>query len=369
MNSLSYAFFAVIESFLRFIPIPARKGLHTIGSPDHHAPVFLTCNYHLTVLKVKRALRGKNAYLLVANSRGINVWCAGMGGHFRGHDVLSVLKTSGIEERVSHRRVILPQLAAASLERKDIEKRCGWQVVWGPVSAADIPRYMDRGFKKTPDMRQVHFSLSQRLEMAAAWAFTISFFVAVAALFFWPRALVPLLVMIWGFSFGVFVSFPLYKSWLTSKKRELVFRLFIVMVVLIALGAASLVIGRLSLRFFLRWGTTGLLFVAVLLLDLKGSTPLFKSSFHKDRLLRVSVNRASCRGAASCEDVCPRGCFCLDRELGKVRIVGANRCIQCGACIFQCPSDALSFKGNNGMTVTPSQIRSSTVGLHKRHLN
>jgi CO dehydrogenase/acetyl-CoA synthase gamma subunit (corrinoid Fe-S protein) len=69
--------------------------------PDADSPVILTCNYHRTVEKVKRAIKGLDCYLLVANSRGINVWCSSTGGLFTNHDVISVLKTSGIEEIVN----------------------------------------------------------------------------------------------------------------------------------------------------------------------------------------------------------------------------------------------------------------------------
>jgi len=85
------------------------------------------------VARVKRALRGLDIYLLVANSKGINIWCAATGGLFTNHDVISVLKTSGIENKVEHRNVILPQLAATGIESRIIKKKTGWKSVWGPV--------------------------------------------------------------------------------------------------------------------------------------------------------------------------------------------------------------------------------------------
>ena len=89
---------SVVETLLRVLPFPCRTGLVIIGNPGRNSPVFLTCNYHLTVQRVKRALKGSNVFLLIANNREINVWCATAGGHFTNHDVISVLKTNGIEE-------------------------------------------------------------------------------------------------------------------------------------------------------------------------------------------------------------------------------------------------------------------------------
>ncbi len=139
MSNLRYLVANVLCTLLRFIPIPCRTGVIKIGNPGRDSPVLLTCNYWLTVERVKKAIRGIDCYLLVANSRGINVWCASAGGHLTNHSVISILKTSGIEELVGHRNIILPQLAASGIEAKVIKEKTGWNVIWGPVYAHDIP--------------------------------------------------------------------------------------------------------------------------------------------------------------------------------------------------------------------------------------
>jgi len=141
MRFLSFAAFNILETLLRFFPFPCKIGLMKIGNPGKDSPVFLTCNYHLTVQRVKRALKGMDAFLLVANSRGINVWCASGGGHLTNHDVVSVLKTSGIEDLVDQKKVILPQLAASGVEAKVIKQKTGWKVIWGPVYAHSALRW------------------------------------------------------------------------------------------------------------------------------------------------------------------------------------------------------------------------------------
>ena len=67
-------------TLLRVMPFPCQTGLIKIGNPGRDAPVLLTGNFRLTVARVIHAIKGLDAYLLVANSRGINVWCAATGG-------------------------------------------------------------------------------------------------------------------------------------------------------------------------------------------------------------------------------------------------------------------------------------------------
>ena len=93
--------------FFRLFPCPSPTGLIRIGNPNSRSPVLLTCNFHLTVERLKRVLRGTDTWLLVADSKGVNVWCAAGGDEFNTHSVVSALKTSGIDDRVDHRTVIL----------------------------------------------------------------------------------------------------------------------------------------------------------------------------------------------------------------------------------------------------------------------
>src|SRR5215475_2199098 len=132
----------LFETCFRLFPVPAHTGVRVIGTPDRSSPVFLTGNYDLTVRRVLRALRGLNAYLVVANSRGINVWCAASGGHLGTHQVVTALKLAQLENRVVHREVIVPQLAATGAEGKEVRRRTGWMVRFGPADAYDIPAYL-----------------------------------------------------------------------------------------------------------------------------------------------------------------------------------------------------------------------------------
>jgi NAD-dependent dihydropyrimidine dehydrogenase PreA subunit len=378
MNLLKYIVANIIETLLRVLPFPCRTGLVKVGNPDRNSPVFLTCNYHLTVQRVKRALEGMDCYLLVANSRGINVWCAATGGLLTNHDAISVLRTSGIEDLVDHREIILPQLAATGIEAKVIEGKTGWKAIWGPVYADDIPGFLENDFSKPPEMRKVEFLWLQRVEMAVAWAFPISLLVALIVLPLWRGAVFPLAVLIWGLAFLIFMSFPLYERWFSPGGRRFGFVFFdfgraglplalwgIFMVGLVAYTALA---GQFAWGTILRWGLASLVIVLVITLDLMGSTPVYKSGLHQDRLFRISIDEKKCRGVGVCVEVCPRDCFELDAGRHVATMPRADECVQCGACIVQCPCDALCFESPDGQLVAPEDVRRYKLNMTGKRL-
>jgi NAD-dependent dihydropyrimidine dehydrogenase PreA subunit len=321
-----------------------------IGNPGRDSPVLLTGNFRLTVERVKRALEGLDAYLLVANSRGVNVWCAATGGLLTNHDVVSVLKTSGIADRVDHRQLILPQLAATGVEGKTVHKKTGWKVVWGPVDATAIPAFLSGGSKTTRAMRTVLFPWRERLEMAVSWAFPLSL-LTLLVLPFWKEGVLPLVGLVWALSFLIFLSFPLYEERLhTSAKKVVGF-------------AYTVLAGDLSWTLALRWGLSSLVVLLLLGLDLTGSTPVYKSGLHPDRLMAIRLDQDLCKGAAFCEQVCPKEVFELDDERRLATLPRAEQCVQCGACIVQCPFDALYFRSPEGDVVTPDTVRTYKLNL------
>ena len=378
MNLPKFIGVNIVETLLRVLPFPCKTGLIKIGNPDRNSPVFLTCNYHLTVERVKRVLKGIDAYLLIANSRGINVWCAATGGIFTNHNVISVLKVSGVEELVDHRNIMLPQLAATGVEADVIKKKTGWKVIWGPVYAKDIPAFIRNKLKKTPKMREVEFPLRQRIEMALAWAFPISIILALIMIPLWHEAISALIFLVWGLSFLIFVSFPLYSQWLSSEDKRIGFvffdfgrggfQLILWGVLILGLIVYSLIADDFSRGFLFRWSFITFIAVLLLSIDLMGSTPVYKSGLHEDRLLRVILDEKKCRGAGFCEQVCPRNCYEVDRNRHIATMPRAGRCVQCGACIVQCAFDALYFKSPKGEIIPPETIRRFKLNLIGRRL-
>jgi len=351
-----------LTTTFRFLPWPTRTGLRTVGKPGPDSPVLLTGNFALTIAQVERALQGLDVWLLVTNSRGVNVWCAAAGGHLTTHDAISALKTTGIAERVAHRRVILSQLAAVGIEEDRVRERAGWDVIWGPVYAEDLPAFL-RG-EENSHMRQVRFDLRQRLEMAVMWAAPLSL-LALAVLLFWPAGFLPLVALIWGLALAIYLAFPFYEPLVRRGSMAG----FVALFGGLTLGGTALVgvlTGRPTLPFLLRWGGLGLGVVLLLAFDLAGSTPLYKSWTHAERGYRVALDAERCIACDRCARVCPRGVFAV---AGVASLPHADRCEQCGACIVQCPTDALAFTSPGGKRVAPEIVRRYKLNLlgHREH--
>ena len=170
-------FFCVLRAGSVLIPI--ESGLYIYGNPTDQSPVLVTANYQLTVRRVGSALQEQDVYLLVADAMGENVWCAARGDKFSTNEVVEVIKATRIGELVSHRRLILPQLAAGGIDHREVRDTIGWKARFGPVYAKDIPQYLQTG-KKTEKQRTISFDLRERLEMAFQQSFFLSKF-----LFFW----------------------------------------------------------------------------------------------------------------------------------------------------------------------------------------
>ena len=132
--------------------------------------------------------------------------------------------------------------------------------------------------------------------------------------------------------------------------------------------AYSIVIGDFTWGSIVRWGFISLVVVLILSIDLMGSTPVYKSGLHGDRLLKVVLDEKRCKGAGYCEKVCPRNCYEVDRDRHFATIPRANQCVQCGACIVQCPFDALFFESPKGEIITPQTVRRFKLNLLGKRL-
>ena len=138
-------------------------GLYAVGGPTAESPVLVTANYKMTFDRLRRELSGLDAWLLVLDTKGINVWCAAGKGTFGTSEVVRRVEAVGLPRVVSHRTLILPQLGASGVAAHEVKKAIGFRVVYGPVRAVDIPRFLAAGMRATPEMRRVTFGLWDRL--------------------------------------------------------------------------------------------------------------------------------------------------------------------------------------------------------------
>jgi hypothetical protein len=175
-------------------------GLYAVGTPTPESPVLVTANYKLTFDKVRKELTGLSAWLLVLDTKGINVWCAAGKGTFGTRELERRILAVRLDRVVTHRTVILPQLGASGVIAHEVEQASGFRVKYGPVRASDLPAYLAAGMKKTEAMRLVWFRFADRMaiapaELMHAWPFMIAalagsgVFALPAAVGFIPRFL------------------------------------------------------------------------------------------------------------------------------------------------------------------------------------
>jgi hypothetical protein len=138
-------------------------GLYCVGKPDDMSPVLVTANYKMSFDALRRELTGRNAWILVLDTKGINVWCAAGKGTFGTDELVNRISMTNLSKNVSHKTVILPQLGAPGVSAHQVQRRSGFRVVFGPVRARDIKKFLDAGMKATPEMRKVRFNFYDRL--------------------------------------------------------------------------------------------------------------------------------------------------------------------------------------------------------------
>lgn len=352
----------VIQTLLRLVPFPTRTGLRVIGQPGPDAPVFVTCNFDLTVRRVMKALKGMDCYLLVANSKGINVWCAAGGGILNAHSVTSVVKTSCITEKVNHRILVLPQLSAPGIDVTRVEQETGWRCKFGPVYATDIPRYVAANLRKEDAMRHARFPLRERLEMGVMWAGTLSLIATIPVVLLSLGSLPGVWVMIWAFSLFLFAFYDPLMRFLPGPVG-LIKTLELGLVGVVGVVAFGLLVVDWALGRIVGW-SLGILVIALALgFDLDGTSPLRAGStvaywgrkwpavlrvwallgYELEPWFKLQVDPNLCKGCSTCVEVCPMNVFELYRLAGRQRsrVAHFGSCEQCTACVKQCPEGAI----------------------------
>jgi acetyl-CoA decarbonylase/synthase complex subunit gamma len=147
---------------IRRMDYRVRPGLYALGQPDATSPVLVSSNYKLSFDHLRRALPGRDAWILVLDTHGINVWCAAGKGLFGSDEVVRQVERANLGTVVTHRKLVLPQLAATGVAAHDVRRRTGFRVIYGPVRAADIPAFLDARMTATPAMRRVRYGLRDR---------------------------------------------------------------------------------------------------------------------------------------------------------------------------------------------------------------
>jgi acetyl-CoA decarbonylase/synthase complex subunit gamma len=124
-------------------PIQVLPGVYEINSPDENSPLLVTTNFSITYFSVANEVEGSGwpGWLLVADSEGMSVLTAWAAGKFDAERIAKDAKTFNVEEKVAHRKIIIPgHVAVISGELE--EEMPGWEIMVGPREAVDITSYL-----------------------------------------------------------------------------------------------------------------------------------------------------------------------------------------------------------------------------------
>lgn len=137
-------------------------GLYKLGNPTSDSLVFASANYTLSFDALRSALDSADAWILVLDTKGINVWCAAGKGTFGTDELVRQIQLADLKMIVSHRKIIVPQLGAPGISWPEVMRKSGFLVEYGPVRASDLPQYLKTHIA-TPEMRRVKFPFKDRI--------------------------------------------------------------------------------------------------------------------------------------------------------------------------------------------------------------
>ena len=138
-------------------------GLYGLGEPTDDSPVLVTANYKLSFDLLRRTMADRSCWILVLDTKGVNVWCAAGKGTFGTEELIDRIKASRLQDVVSHRKLIVPQLGATGVAAFEVKKYSDFSVTYGPVMLQDLPAFLDNDCKASPEMRIKEFPLKERL--------------------------------------------------------------------------------------------------------------------------------------------------------------------------------------------------------------
>ena len=161
-----------------------QPGLYWLSNPTPESPVFASANYTLSFDALRLALEGFNAFILVLDTKGINVWCAAGKGTFGTDELVSRIENVGLSGIVTHRKIVVPQLGAPGISAHDVQRQSGFKVEYGPVRTSDLPEYIRTG-KATSEMRRVQFPVRDRIVLAPVELVHVALPVIIIAAVIW----------------------------------------------------------------------------------------------------------------------------------------------------------------------------------------
>jgi len=130
-------------------PMAVEEKYYEVGEPDESSPVLVTSNWALTYFLVSSAVEATKvpAYICVKDAEGLGVLTAWAAGKFSGDSVGAFIKKCGIEDKVKHRKIVIPGKVARIKGELEDALNLEWEVTIGPRETTGIAAFLP-GFAK-----------------------------------------------------------------------------------------------------------------------------------------------------------------------------------------------------------------------------
>ncbi len=127
-------------------PVAVEPGLHQVGEPAADSPVYCTTNFSLTYFLVEGEVDATRipSYILSVDTGGISVLTAYADNKFTAEKIAADIKALGLEEKVNHRKIVIP--GGVAVLKGKLEDESGWEVIVGPREAAGIQKFAKSTF-------------------------------------------------------------------------------------------------------------------------------------------------------------------------------------------------------------------------------
>jgi acetyl-CoA decarbonylase/synthase complex subunit gamma len=125
-------------------PMMTEEGLYPINNPADDSPLLVTSNFSLTYFIVSAEIEGSRvpSNLLVLDTEGLSVLTAWAAGKFAGDLVAALMKKTGIKDKQTKKKVIIPGYVAVISGELEEDLGPDWEVIVGPREAAHLPRFL-----------------------------------------------------------------------------------------------------------------------------------------------------------------------------------------------------------------------------------
>jgi len=128
-------------------PVAVEPKLNAVGEVGENSPLLVTTNFSLSYYSVEGEVEASRvpAYVLAVDTEGTSVLTAWASDKFNAETITQAMKKSEVEQKVSHRKVVIPGFVAVL--SAGVEDESGWSVQIGPKEASGIPSYLKNQWK------------------------------------------------------------------------------------------------------------------------------------------------------------------------------------------------------------------------------